>query len=85
MATRSEKLNRLVIRSPCPKAWDEMTGTDAQRVPQPRPGDRKAVAAESARGGEVPSPQQSSLHVARYAAVQRELIRSCKDALASAR
>ncbi|MEP7012727.1 MAG: carboxypeptidase-like regulatory domain-containing protein [Acidobacteriota bacterium] len=31
MATRSEKLNRLVIQSPCTKPWDEMTGGDAER------------------------------------------------------
>ncbi|HXU29485.1 MAG TPA: carboxypeptidase-like regulatory domain-containing protein [Thermoanaerobaculia bacterium] len=31
MATRSEKLNRLVIQSPCTKSWDEMTGGDAER------------------------------------------------------
>ncbi len=31
MATRSEKLNRLVIQSPCTKSWEEMTGGDAER------------------------------------------------------
>lgn len=31
MATRSEKLNRLVIQSPCKKGWEEMTGDDAER------------------------------------------------------
>jgi len=31
MATRSEKLNRLVIQSPCSKSWEEMTGGDAER------------------------------------------------------
>jgi hypothetical protein len=31
MATRSEKLNRLVIQSPCKKSWEEMTGGDTER------------------------------------------------------
>lgn len=31
MATRSEKLNRLAIQSPCEKSWEEMTGGDAER------------------------------------------------------
>lgn len=31
MATRSEKLNRLVIQSPCKKDWEEMSGGGAER------------------------------------------------------